>query len=461
MPPSNDVPKQLFLLLVELLRSRELLDLAITGAWFQMEYCLFGRLELGHVAMELGLFELGMEYLHGLGGPANAVSISLGKGGQAGAVVIAIAEVLKTFAGERSRPDIEACLSSGAFDMCVDMVVAFASAGVNGLQDANHMVVAHALLLLSKCASHPRCEAKIRGVATALTFCLEHTLDVLEEAGITSGSYAARVCCAVFGRDEKSELVFTPLHIDLLIKDWSPLVRAAGYRVNSKPSADSIFAAQLCVSDANKPMLIANRKFIPYLVDALLLDPGHPRADMKAELKVWCQLHHIEALAQLAVHDASREALLRDGSVVPALQEVAETGLSEDARELAAAALTALSDKELEMVSEGQKHVMLSYQWDHQAILTKLNQCLIARGYATWFDVTNMKGSTMDAMSGAIEGADVMLYGVSRAYKESANVRGQAVLCFMWHISNMCSCVYVRTHSADWRRTTPISKSWT
>ena len=103
-PPSNDVAKQLFLLLVELLRSRELLDLAITGAWFQIEYCLFGRLELGHLAMELGLFELGMEYLRELGGPANAVSISLGKGGQAGAVVIVFGEVLKTFAGQRSRP---------------------------------------------------------------------------------------------------------------------------------------------------------------------------------------------------------------------------------------------------------------------------------------------------------------------------------------------------------------------
>ena len=37
-------------------------------------------------------------------------------------------------------------------------------------------------------------------------------------------------------------------------------------------------------------------------------------------------------------------------------------------------------------------------------------------------------GSTMDAMSDAIEGADVMLYGVSLAYKESANVRGLSTL---------------------------------
>ena len=37
-------------------------------------------------------------------------------------------------------------------------------------------------------------------------------------------------------------------------------------------------------------------------------------------------------------------------------------------------------------------------------------------------------GSTVDAMSDAIEGADVMLYGVSLAYKESANVSGLSTL---------------------------------
>ena len=35
----------------------------------------------------------------------------------------------------------------------------------------------------------------------------------------------------------------------------------------------------------------------------------------------------------------------------------------------------------------------------------------------------------MDAMSDAIEGADVMLYGVSLAYKESANVRRGCHCC--------------------------------
>ena len=83
---------------------------------------------------------------------------------------------------------------------------------------------------------------------------------------------------------------------------------------------------------------------------------------MQEELKAWCQRHHCEALAQLAVHDGSREALLRDGSVVPSLEVVMKDGLSEEARELAAAALSALSEKEL-VATEGQKHVMLSCEF--------------------------------------------------------------------------------------------------
>jgi hypothetical protein len=81
---------------------------------------------------------------------------------------------------------------------------------------------------------------------------------------------------------------------------------------------------------------------------------------MKEDLKAWCQQHHCEALAQLAVHEGSREALLRDGSVVPALETVAASGLTQESRELAAAALSALSDKKLVMAVEGQKHIMLS-----------------------------------------------------------------------------------------------------
>ena len=122
----------------------------------------------------------------------------------------------------------------------------------------------------------------------------------------------------------------------------------------------------------------------------------------------------------------------------------------------------------------------LQYQWSSQATIQRVNQSLTNRGYRTWFDLINMKGSTVDAvkcvpgfahthmhthtrplctcawfgfrqqlcllrpcweaadvsselftfrtvcrpaqMSDAIDCAEVMLYGVSLAYKESANV---------------------------------------
>jgi hypothetical protein len=31
-------------------------------------------------------------------------------------------------------------------------------------------------------------------------------------------------------------------------------------------------------------------------------------------------------------------------------------------------------------------------QWDVQATILRVNESLIARGYITWFDLTNMKG---------------------------------------------------------------------
>ena len=81
---------------------------------------------------------------------------------------------------------------------------------------------------------------------------------------------------------------------------------------------------------------------------------------MKPELKSWCQQHHAECLAQLAVFAPARETLRADPSVIPALEAVAEGGLTAEARQFAEAALLALSDKELHIEADGQKHVMLS-----------------------------------------------------------------------------------------------------
>jgi hypothetical protein len=65
-------------------------------------------------------------------------------------------------------------------------------------------------------------------------------------------------------------------------------------------------------------------------------------------------------------------------------------------------------------------------QWDVQPTIKRINESLQKRGYLTWFDLEHMKGSTADCMAGAVDGAEVMLYAVSLAYKESANCRMEA-----------------------------------
>ena len=139
-------------------------------------------------------------------------------------------------------------------------------------------------------------------------------------------------------------------------------------------------------SDANKILLLANHDFIPYLIGGLLLDPHHPRADMADDVKVWLQNTHAECFAQLAVFGPGREALRQDSDVAEALHEVADKGLSEQSRELASQALMAMSDTELHVITEGQMHVMLSYQWAHQPIIIRVHESLLRRGYVMWFD---------------------------------------------------------------------------
>eukprot|EP01045_Picozoa_sp_COSAG04_P056855 COSAG04_NODE_26779_length_290_cov_142.198953_1_plen_96_part_11 len=68
----------------------------------------------------------------------------------------------------------------------------------------------------------------------------------------------------------------------------------------------------------------------------------------------------------------------------------------------------------------------MSYNWDHQDVILRVVAWLQAHGYLVWVDTEQMKGSTVDTMALAVEGSEVMLIGVSRAYKESSNCRMEA-----------------------------------
>ena len=70
-----------------------------------------------------------------------------------------------------------------------------------------------------------------------------------------------------------------------------------------------------------------------------------------------------------------------------------------------------------------RKHLMVSYQWDHQNAVVRIVASLKMRSFTVWFDLEAMSGSTLDAMAAAVEGASCVLLCMSEKYKASANCR--------------------------------------
>jgi hypothetical protein len=243
--PSDDVPRKMLTLLLDLIQSNELsADLAIGGAWTGVKYCCNARPGLVATAVESGMFEVAVACLNAIGSPADWVSISRDKAARACELLGAFAVLYGGSLDQASR-----CLSSGLFDLCVAGVEAVAAAGVDGLRDTHHSVLYYALSAIRNCCMQPACESKIRAAAGALGFCLTHDLDIAPEIGLTTGGCAAQICeptapvlssmprrasheitrvvlhqcltalagCGVFGRDEGgSDFNFTPQHVETL-----------------------------------------------------------------------------------------------------------------------------------------------------------------------------------------------------------------------------------------------------
>eukprot|EP01046_Picozoa_sp_COSAG06_P039594 COSAG06_NODE_4700_length_4026_cov_2.671505_5_plen_398_part_00 len=192
--PEDDVPTKMVTLLLELLKAKELPELAIGGAWTGIVYCLNGRPSIGPVALKHGVVELAVEHLKAIGSPADWVSISRGKAGRAYFAVRCVTEMCKHFSGEVSRLDLAACVASGLFDLCLEAVMAVAAAGVDGLQDTHHGTLYFAMSVVRICRAQPGCEDKIRRASDALAFCLMNNLDYCADMGVTTGALAAQIC---------------------------------------------------------------------------------------------------------------------------------------------------------------------------------------------------------------------------------------------------------------------------
>jgi hypothetical protein len=202
-----------------------------------------------------------------------------------------------------------------------------------------------------------------------------------------------------------------------------------GHLFSSRPLAVCAITldrvAKMAISDTNKRLMLQFGELMDTLVKALLLNS--PRRDETGGDAV--QEASAGVLASLALFGLGAEALRGHGGVMDALRSMRDgVSSTEASRQSAVQALFQLEERKAVRVSfrGGGKHVMMSYNWDHQPVIKRIHSALVQRGYRMWIDVEQMKGSTVDAMSLAVEDAEVVLIGVSRAYKESTNCRLEA-----------------------------------
>jgi hypothetical protein len=426
----------LALLLLEVVRDESLEQLLMTGAWWVLGLHggsgAIAMRALANVLLSAGIFTLAKEAMQRMGGAAAWITVS-GNPNSAGAamgIVNTLSVVIKSFIGQPERPDADAFVASGFFDELLDALIEFRRRGILGLDDTNRGALGMGLSLISRAGLQyrPEVEKKLRDAAASLAFCLDYGLEYCRAIGNTTDVQAARLCALVFGRDEGGveAFAFTQEQVDQLVEYWSAIVRAEGWHASKLPTHEFIHCLELTISDKNKTLLLNNPSFIPYLIDGLLLASDHPRAGLSDDLRMWVQDTHAECFAQLAVFPPGREALLAidadadvgaGSAAVQALEELAERGWSKTAREFAASSLLALSARQIEphakptVDNQQQLHLMISYQWDVQDMAIRICKALQNRGYLVWIDIERMQGSIMDAMSEAIEGAAVVLYG--------------------------------------------------
>ena len=80
------------------------------------------------------------------------------------------------------------------------------------------------------------------------------------------------------------------------------------------------------------------------------------------------------------------------------------------------------NDSKTTNTSIPRKHVMLSYQWDHQPLVKRVHGLLEALGLQVWMDISGGMGSDVyESMAEGVSNASVVVCFMSQKYQESTN----------------------------------------
>uniref|UniRef100_K1PV25 Uncharacterized protein n=1 Tax=Magallana gigas TaxID=29159 RepID=K1PV25_MAGGI len=197
--------------------------------------------------------------------------------------------------------------------------------------------------------------------------------------------------------------------------------------------AKGIIVLSYLLTDDQKNDKILENKVVGFIVQILkqasISEDGLSRRHGMSVLEVLRGIHN------LSINDNNKEQIVTSGALpilVEIMKKSRETGEVLETL-MIIWRLSFLNQIFSKIISEPdlingdcRPHVMISYQWDSQSTMLKVKESLKEAGFKVWMDVENISGSTLEAMSLAIENAAVVLIGMSKKYKESPNCRSEA-----------------------------------
>jgi hypothetical protein len=196
-----------------------------------------------------------------------------------------------------------------------------------------------------------------------------HDLMHIKGTGMTTSALCTQICALVFGKHEDG-FIFSYANVDLLTTWTRDLFDGSlqHFFVLVPHFLKPIEA--LCISDANKALLVKSSSLVPLLLAALFMDPEHhPRNDVDQAVKAAIQTDAADCFLQIALYGPGRELLAADAASISALHALADgTALTSKAKLSADGAILAIEGPSHEPQSEligaqhgacGRRHAMV------------------------------------------------------------------------------------------------------
>jgi hypothetical protein len=135
--PDEDRPRKLLRLSLEQLRATGTPSvIEAAGLWNTAKHCIMGRVAVAKDALEeYSIFDQIVATLRLAGSPAEWSTISSGHSALAMAAMEVGSNVIKMHDGERWRPDTQALIAPGLFDMWCEAVQSYELRGAAGRDD--------------------------------------------------------------------------------------------------------------------------------------------------------------------------------------------------------------------------------------------------------------------------------------------------------------------------------------